>query len=193
MLILTTSVPVTRASKEDDVVLERVLYIYYLLHFWKNTVEAKTLINSSNKVNIMIPAYASKLDLRGCHTNIGVQKINRSTLEIFEMVLTSFQIEDKFGKAWFFQKTFLLANISVKVILRISFLTLSNTDIQFAKKKLISRSYIAAKALPTTKQVELINKKEFAKVALDENVEAFVIYVTFLSLSSISIYLAKEA
>lgn len=37
----------------------------------------------------------------------------------------------------------------------------------------------------TISQVELINKKKFVKVALDENVEAFIVYAFFLSLKSI--------
>ena len=32
------------------------------------------------------------------------------------------------------------------------------------------------KTLPTTSQVELIDKKEFAKAALDKNLETFVVY-----------------
>ena len=42
-------------------------------------------------------------------------------------------------------------------------------------KKLIWRSYTATKALPTTKQIKIIDEKEFAKMALDENVKAFII------------------
>ena len=64
------------------------------------------------------------------------------------------------------------------------FLTLSNADIQFAEKELTWRFYTAKKALPTTRRVELIDKKEFAKVALDENIEAFVVHVSSLSLGS---------
>ena len=71
------------------------------------------------------------------------------------------------------------------------FLTLSNTDIQFAKKKLIWRSYTVAEALPTTKRVKIINKKEFAKAALDENVEAFIVHVTFFSLSLMLLKITK--
>ena len=40
-----------------------------------------------------------------------------------------------------------------------------------------------AKVLSIIKQVKLINKKKFAKVVLDENVEAFVVYMISLSLS----------
>ena len=47
------------------------------------------------------------------------------------------------------------------------FLTLNNANIRFAEKELTWRSYTAAEALPTTKRVELIDKKEFAKAALD--------------------------
>lgn len=45
--------------------------------------------------------------------------------------------------------------------------------------------------LPTTWQVEFIDKKEFVKAMLDENVKAFVIYISSLSLKSI--YPDKEA
>ena len=42
-----------------------------------------------------------------------------------------------------------------------------------------------------TKRVEIIDKKEFAKAALDRHVEAFVVYVTFFL--TMAIYPAKEA
>ena len=49
------------------------------------------------------------------------------------------------------------------------------------------------KALPTTEKVELINKKEFVKVAFNENIRAFVVHVSFLSLrSKMTIYLARK-
>ena len=93
------------------------------------------------------------------------------------MVLASFQIGNKLERSRFFQETFLLTNINMEVVLSIAFLILSNADVQFVEKKLTWRSYTATKALPTTKQVELINNKEFAKVALDENFETYVIYM----------------
>ena len=70
------------------------------------------------------------------------------------------------------------------------FLTLSNADVQFVEKELTWRSYTTAEALPTTKRVELIDKKEFAKAALDENSETFVVHVASLDLG---IYPDKEA
>ena len=63
------------------------------------------------------------------------------------------------------------------------FLTLSNADVQFVEKELTWRSYTTAEALPTTKRVELIDKKEFAKAALDENSETFVVHVASLNLT----------
>lgn len=85
------------------------------------------------------------------------------------MILVSFQIENKLGKARFFQKIFLLADIIVKIVLRILLLIFSYAEIQFTKKKLTWRSYTTAKTLPTYRQVKLINMKEFSKVAIDEN------------------------
>lgn len=86
-----------------------------------------------------------------------------------------------------------MADISVDVILGMPILTLSNPDIQFADQELIWRSYNMAKALATIQQVEIFDKKEFAKRALDKNVEAFVIYVASLSLGQMTIHLAWEA
>lgn len=89
-------------------------------------------------------------------------------------------VQDSPSKISFFEKTFLLADISIKVVLGISFLTLSDVDIWFAKKELIQRSYITTKALSTTKRVELINKSKFATAAMDENSEMLMIYVITL-------------
>ena len=110
------------------------------------------------------------------------------------MVIAAFQIKDKLGRARFFQKTFLLADTSIEVVLRMPFLTLGNTNIQFAEKELIWRSYTTKEALPTTQKVELINKKEFAKAALDENIETCALHLSSLSLGSkITIHPARKA
>lgn len=80
-------------------------------------------------------------------------------------------------------ETFLLIDINIKVMLKALFLALSKVNISFLAWQLTWKSYIVAKALPTTKQIELIDKKEFAKAVLDENSETFVIYVIILSLT----------
>ena len=77
----------------------------------------------------MTPEYILKLGLKVCFTNVGAQKIDGSTLKTFEMILASFRIEDILGRAQFFQETFLLADISAEVVLRILFLVFSNADI----------------------------------------------------------------
>ena len=79
----------------------------------------------------MTPAYTSKLGFNVHHTNIGAQKIDNSIFKIFRLVLASFQIEDKLGRTRFFQKMFLLADISIEVVLSMFFLTFNNVDIQF--------------------------------------------------------------
>lgn len=53
------------------------------------------------------------------------------------MIITSFKILDKLGRARYFQKIFLLADMNVEVILGMLFLTLSNSDVKFLDKKLI--------------------------------------------------------
>ena len=106
--------------------------------------------------------------------------------------MTSFQVKEKINKALFIQKTFLLADMSVKVVLNMHFLTLSNADVQFVEKELIYKFYTTAKALPTINEIEFINKKEFVKTKLDENFETFVIHVVF-NLSPVSIHPDRES
>ena len=81
----------------------------------------------------MTPVYAFKLSLEVWTTKVGVQKIDGSLLTTFGMVIAGFQIEDKLGKARFFQKLFLLVDTNMEVILEIFFLIFSNADIQFLK------------------------------------------------------------
>ena len=52
------------------------------------------------------------------------------------MVIAAFQVKDKFGRARFFQETFLLADTRMEVVLKMPFLTLNNANIQFAEKEL---------------------------------------------------------
>ena len=80
----------------------------------------------------MIPEYILKLGPKICLTNIRTQKIDDFIFETFEIVLASFQVENKLGRPWFFQKTFLLADFSVEVVLGMPFLTFNNADIKFA-------------------------------------------------------------
>lgn len=82
---MATSTSVAEANRE---ILERILYICYLIQFKKNEVQA--LLNSSNEINTITLAFALKLGLKIYHINIRTQKINSSIFKIFEMVLASF-------------------------------------------------------------------------------------------------------
>ena len=101
--------------------LERVPCVYYLLCFCKNTSDVRALIDSGSKVNAMTSAYISKLSFQAYHTNVKAQKIDGSFFQTFKMVLASFQVEDKLRRHQFFQETFLLADISVEIVLSMLF------------------------------------------------------------------------
>ena len=195
--VLATSALVTEASKEaQEVILDRVPCIYYLVQFQKDKgVTIQALIDLDSKVNAMTLAYAKQLGLQVRKTVVKTQKIDGSLLQTFEMVIAGFQVEDKLGSVRFFQESFLLAETSMEVVLEMLFLNLSNADIQFAKKKLAWRFYTAAKALSITKRVEIIDIKEFAKAALDEESETFVVYVATLEspLAGMTIHPSPEA
>ena len=125
-------------------------------------------------------------------TDVGAQKIDKSSLTTYGIVIAAFQVVDKLGGPRFFQKTFLLADISMKVVPGMPFFTLSNVDVQFDGKELTWKTYTTKKALSTNRQVEIINQKEFAIATLDKNVEAFMMHVSSLGLW-MTIHLARKA
>ncbi len=133
----------------------------------------------------MTPDYAKKLGFTTQKTSVGAQKINGSLLETYGMALASFSLQNSLGRVRFFEETFLLAGTSIEVVLGMPFLALNNADFQFGAKELTWRSYTIAEALPTTSQVELIDKREFAKAALDGNSETFVVYVAALEILTV--------
>ena len=60
------------------------------------------MFNSSNKVNAINLNYPQKLGLKILKTNIEAQKMNSSTLEVFEMMIADFQIKNKIDQSKFF-------------------------------------------------------------------------------------------
>lgn len=89
----------------------------------------------------MTPAYATKLGLTIQITSVKAEKIDGSILVIYGMIIGKFSIQNKLEKIWFFEKTFLLVDTSIEVVLEMPFLILSNADIWFIEKKLEWRKY----------------------------------------------------
>ncbi len=161
--------------------LEWVPCIWYLVTFKDQT---KALLNSGSEVNAMSQAFAQQLGLKIRKTNVGAQKIDGTTLEIYGIVVSTFSVLDKDGRERFFEETFLLAEVKPNMVLGMPFLTMNNADVDFQAQDLQWRSYTTGDVLPTIRQVELIGKKEFAAAALDPEHEAFVVHVAALSIDS---------
>lgn len=87
VLVSATSMSMTKASKEDKIILEKIPCIYYPLCFCKNKKnKVQTLINSGNKVNTMNLRHIAKIDLKVRSTNIKAQKIDGSILQTSKIV-----------------------------------------------------------------------------------------------------------
>ena len=188
MSVSATSVPVTETSGKEVV---RVPYIHYLIRFQEEQVKA--LLNRSSKVNAMSSAYAKRLGLKTWKTNVGAQKIDSSALETFWIVIADFHVEDKSGRPRFFQETFLVTDTKFEVVLGILFLKISNANVAFGKEILTWKFYTTNKALPTTKQVKLINLKEFVIAALDVDGETFVGHVAIREQEEMAMNSDKKA
>ena len=84
----------------------------------------------------MHPTFLKKLSFVVQITNVGAQKIDGTTLKIYRIVVAAFSVTDQADRVRFFQKTFLMANTSSDMILKMPFFILSNANINFLKKKL---------------------------------------------------------
>lgn len=65
------------------------------------------------------------------------------------------------------------------------FLVFNNVNFQFGIKKLIQRSYITTKTLFITSQIEIINKRKFAKIVLHKNFKTFIVYIAVLEVEAL--------
>lgn len=91
----------------------------------------QALIKLDSKVNIMHLDFAEKFGFQVQRINISTQKTDGSKLDIFDIVINTFLVEDKNRRSQFFEKTFLLADLSINIVLKIFFLTLSNVKVNF--------------------------------------------------------------
>ena len=175
--------------------LARVPCIRYLINFGKKSVLA--LFDLGIEVNAVYLAFAKELGLLIRLIDVGAQKIDGTPLETYGMVVATFLVEDKANQIRFFEETFLVANVSPEVVFEMPFLTLSGADIEFLGRELRWRTYSTEEALPTTRCVELVGKKEFAAAALDPEHKTYVVYVGSVSFdalpsSSLDIYPSRK-
>ena len=107
------------------------------------------------------------------------------------MVIADFQVEDKANKPRFFPKTFLVTDTKFEMILEMLFLKISNADVVFGKKILTWKTYTTNEALPTTKQVQIIDKKDFVIAVLDADSEMFVMHMAIREREKMSVHSKK--
>ena len=180
MTVSATSTPVIIAREEEvgenlEANFVRVLYIRYPINFGRKSVLA--LFDSGSEVNAVHPAFAKELCLSIKPTDVEAQKIDGTMLEIYGMVVAAFLMEDKANQVKFFEKTFLVANVSPEIVFGIPFLILNGADIDFLGRELRWRTYSTKEALPTIRRVKLMGKKEFATTALDPKHETYVVHI----------------
>ena len=79
------------------------------------------------------------------------------------------------------------------MILRMSFLKLSNANVLFGEKTFTWRFYIINDALFTIEWVQIINKKDIIIMALDVNSEMFVVHVAIRKQEEMAINRIRKA
>ena len=113
-------------EKTDE--LEQIPYFRYFITYKDWTM---ALLDLRNKVNAMSQAFTFQPGFKMQKTNIEAQKIDDITLEIYEIVVSTFFMLDKDKRKRFFKKSFLLTNVNPDIMLEMLFLTMNNVDIDF--------------------------------------------------------------
>ena len=137
ILVLATFTSMIDA-KEEALVLEHVFCIHYPIQFKKDTnkTQIRALIDSGIEVNDIYPTLVKELGFFIRSTNIGVQKIDGTMLDTYGIVVTAFLVVDKANWVRLFEKTFLVVNVSLEIVLGMFFLIFSNANIQLLEKEL---------------------------------------------------------
>ena len=141
----------------------------------------QTLVNLGSEVNVMHPSFVKQLGLLIRLTDVRAQKIDGTMLDTHGMVVAAFSMVDKANYIRFFEETFLVANVSLKIVLGMLFLTLSGVDVDFSGWELRWKTYTTEEAFPTPKGAELVGKKEFVAAILESEHETYVIHVASLN------------
>ena len=134
-LVSVSVTPMSMTGAREEA-LEHVSCIHYPVWFKKDKIQVQALVDSGCEVNAMHSSFVKQLGLPIQPTDVGAQKIDGTTLDTHEMVLTVFSVEDKANQIRFFEETFLVANISLEVVLGMLFLILSGADVDFSGREL---------------------------------------------------------
>lgn len=144
------------ADMSRNITFEILLFCFFA-RFSEFSIQA--LIDLSSKFNTMLPSFVWKQTLCICKTNVDTLKINSSRLKFYRMVIVSFQVDDKDRNSRFFEEIFLSADMSRNITFEMLLFTLRNIEVYFKNPKLRLRLYTANKVFLTTKQVQLVEKK----------------------------------
>ena len=89
------------------------------------------LCDLGSKVNAIYPIFVKELSFSIRPTDVKAQKIDSTMLDMFGIIVVAFSLINKANQVKFFKETFLVANISLEVVFRMFFYTLSGTDVDF--------------------------------------------------------------
>lgn len=82
----------------------------------------------------MTSTYIAELDLTTRKISDGGQKIEGLLLATYGMAFTKVLLKNSFRRVKFFEETLLLADTSIEVLLGMTFLSLSNADVEFTEQ-----------------------------------------------------------
>ena len=80
------------------------------------------------------------MGLKSRKISVKAQKMDGTTLETYEIVVSTFFMLNKNGREKFFKESFLLSDVKPDVVIKIAFLTINNINVNFQAWDLEYRS-----------------------------------------------------
>lgn len=87
------------------------------------------------------------------------------------------------------KKIFLLINFSIEFVLKIIFIIFNMVVLNLVKLEIFNKTYIFIEVILTTKQVELIEKKEFKTPIFKPKEKNYAIYMSNFATTHLYIHL----
>lgn len=80
--------------------------------------------------------FAAILGLKSRLTNVGAQKVDDFSLKNYGMALRKFLLSNSLNKVQFFEDIFFMADISMKIVLKMLFLFFCSVNSHFSMREL---------------------------------------------------------
>ena len=177
--LLTKSAAATVSSISKEVIPVKSVYTPIAIDVSQSSHVVTALLDNGSEVNLISQRCVKELNLpypSESVTHLGLTTINGQPMQAYGVHYLDIEVVDSLGHTRYFQEGFVASDNEEAVVLGMPFLKSANPDINYSKGTFKWRNYDAKAALETTRRVELVEPKVWAKDVL-KGANAFLMHV----------------